>query len=174
MKPLTTAMLCLTLSSVGWAEDIPSTLETTIEIRHLDVSEYHRPYVAVWIQDEDRNAVASLAVWYQITGSRKDAGTKWLPDLRQWWRRTGRSLEMPVDGVSGATRPAGTHKLSFAITDSRLVDLPAGKYSLVVEAAREVGGRELVEIPFTWPLGQSKSLKAKGKNELGEVTLNAK
>jgi hypothetical protein len=29
--------------------------------------------------------------------------------------------------------------------------LAPGDYTLVVEAAREVGGRELVKIPFSWP-----------------------
>jgi len=43
-----------------------------------------------------------------------------------------------------------------------------------VEAAREVGGRELVSIPFTWPAAQATSLQAQGQTELGAITLQVK
>ncbi|TWT51144.1 hypothetical protein Pla22_39210 [Rubripirellula amarantea] len=163
--------LVLLLTSVGNASEPSNAFTATIEIPKLNVSEYHRPYVAVWIQDENKKAVANLAVWYQRKASAEGAGTKWLPDLRQWWRRSGRSLEMPVDGVSGATRPAGTHTVTVALDDPRLADLVPGDYSLIVEAAREVGGREVIEIPFAWPVDQDETKNAEGNNELGTITL---
>ncbi|TWU35762.1 hypothetical protein Q31b_51970 [Novipirellula aureliae] len=162
--------LCL-LASIVHGDEPTARFVTTIEIPRLNVSEYHRPYVAAWIQDQDKQAVANVAVWYQMKDSAEGVGTKWLPDLRQWWRRSGRSLQMPVDGVSGATRPAGTHTVALSSDDPRLVKLAPGKYNLIVEAAREVGGRELLEIPFTWPADQNKTLRAAGKEELGEITL---
>ena len=168
---LTGVILLLALAGVGWADEPTADVELTIEIPRMNVSEYHRPYVAVWIQDEDRQAVANLTVWYQMTESQEGAGTKWLPDLRQWWRRSGRSLKMPVDGVSAATRPAGDHKLSFSFTDPRFAKLSPGKYGLVVEASREVGGRELLTLPFTWPSEKLQVQEAKGEEELGEIKL---
>ncbi len=77
-------------------------LNLKLEIPRLDVAEYHRPYVAVWVENQDQSTAAQLAVWYQ-TDSKKEDGTQWLKDLRQWWRRGGRELQMPVDGVTGAT-----------------------------------------------------------------------
>jgi hypothetical protein len=139
-----------------------------IEIPRLNVSQYHRPYVAIWIEDENNKVAANLAVWYQLDKNEKGAGTKWLPDLRQWWRRIGRELDMPVDGVSGPTKPVGVHSVAFSRND-KLSKLVAGKYTLIVEAAREVGGRELVKLPFQWPVSEDKQLKATGKTELGEV-----
>jgi hypothetical protein len=50
--------------------------------------------------------------------------------------------------------------------------LPAGDYQLVVEAAREVGGRELVRVPFAWPPQATRSAQARGEHELGTVSLN--
>ncbi|MCO8124886.1 DUF2271 domain-containing protein [Stieleria sp. TO1_6] len=172
-KLIVIALLCLGIgrATVGLAQDDATNMEVGVEIPRLNVSEYHRPYVAVWIQDGNRKVVANLAVWYQMKDSSEGAGTKWLPDLRQWWRRSGRSLDLPVDGVSSATRPAGKHKLSLASDDQRLTKLKPGNYELIVEAAREVGGRELVEIPFTWPTDKSVTHKSKGESELGEVTL---
>src|SRR3546814_6317757 len=64
------------------------------------------------------SVAANLAVWYD-TDQRDNEGVKWLKDLRQWWRRIGRDAAMPVDGVSGATRPPGTHDIAFEIGTKR-------------------------------------------------------
>ena len=144
----------------------------TVEVPRLRVSEYHRPYVAMWIQNSERKVAANLAVWYQIDGPQEDFGTKWLPDLRQWWRRSGRNLEFPVDGLTSATRPAGEHTLTFRQSD--LGTLSPGKYTLLVEAVREVGGREVVEIPFTWPSKKATTTQKSGSKELGKITLTVK
>jgi hypothetical protein len=148
-----------------------ASLSVDIEIPRLTVAEYHRPYVAVWLERSDQSVAANLAVWYQQKGGPEGEGTKWLKDMRQWWRKTGRDLQMPVDGVSGATRPAGTHKVSFTADKSPLSALAPGQYQLVVEAAREVGGRELLRVPFEWPAKQSINASVKGQSELGAVAL---
>jgi hypothetical protein len=145
-------------------------VDVKIEVPRLNVAEYHRPYVAIWIEKPDQSIAANLAVWYQ-TDPKKEDGRQWLKDLRQWWRRGGRTLQMPVDGVTGATRPVGEHSLSFNSDSKALSNLAAGSYNLVVEAAREVGGRELVRIPFAWPLADKQSATAKGSSEIGTVSL---
>jgi len=81
---------------------------------------------------------------------------------------------MPVDGVSGATRPAGEQQLSFSGDKGPLAKLPAGDYILMVEAAREVGGRELVKVPFQWPPKSAQTARGKGDSELGAITLDFK
>ena len=153
-------------------------LSVGVEVPKLDVAEYHRPYVAVWVERPDNSVATNLAVWYQQK-SGKDAatgkqehGTKWLADLRQWWRRSGRSTTLPIDGVSGATRPAGVHTLRFSDAKPPLAGLAPGKYALVVEAAREVGGRELVRIPFEWPPAKAAHADTRGSTELGAVSLD--
>lgn len=142
-------------------------LSVSVEIPNLPVAEYHRPYVAVWIEGADQKIAANLAVWYQTRGDH----TKWLPDLRQWWRRGGRDLEVPVDGVTGATRPAGQHLLKFDARQAPLSKLAPGQYALVVEAVREVGGREAVRIPFEWPIKVAARDTASGTRELGAIAL---
>ena len=124
-------------------------LAVSLEIPRLDVAEYHRPYTALWVEDKDKKVI-NLAVWYDVE-MKEDKGEDWLKDMRQWWRRSGRELDMPVDGVSGATRAPGTHTVTFAEGVEPLGKLPAGDYTLILEAAREVGGRELLNIPFQWP-----------------------
>lgn len=145
----------------------------TLEIPQLSVAEYHRPYVAIWVERPDQQAAANLAVWYD-TGLRNKEGEKWLKDMRQWWRRTGRELQMPVDGVSGATRAPGRHSLRFDGAGKALSGLAPGQYNLVVEAAREVGGRELLRVPFQWPPASAQAGTAQGAHELGALSVELK
>lgn len=165
--------LSLTLPAILLAAPVAAAdLNVTVQIPQLNVAEYHRPYTAVWVDREDHSVAAQLAVWYAQKESKEGAGTKWLPELRQWWRRGGRELQMPVDGVSGATRPAGDQKLSFHEGKAPLAELAPGKYELVVEAAREVGGREVVRVPFTWPATAPQQLAGQGSSELGAVKVD--
>lgn len=166
------APLALALSGFATALHAAE-LNVTVAIPRLQVAEYHRPYAAIWIEREDRSVATNLAVWYDVKLKDKE-GEKWLKDMRQWWRRSGRALEFPVDGVSGATRAPGSHTLAFSSGKAPLGDLEPGSYKLMVEAAREVGGRELVEIPFQWPPKASQKLSAEGSSELGAVALELK
>lgn len=137
-----------------------TSLTVSVDIPKLDVAEYHKPYVAIWVEKPDGAVAANLAVWYN-TKLKEREGEKWLKEVRQWWRRIGRDLTLPVDGVSGPTRPPGTETITAT------PQLAAGDYVIVVEAAREVGGRELVKVPFSWPAAATH--EAKGASELGAV-----
>ncbi|MDY7576867.1 DUF2271 domain-containing protein [Herbaspirillum sp. RTI4] len=150
-----------------------SELNLKIDIPKINVAEYHRPYTAVWIEAADQTVPATLAVWYDVK-HKDNGGEKWLKDLRQWWRRAGRDVHMPVDGVSGATRTVGEQQLSFNSVKGPLEKLPAGNYQLLVESARENGTHEIVKLPFQWPPKNAQSTTARGVLELGAVTLELK
>jgi hypothetical protein len=136
-----------------------------VTIPRLGVAEYHRPYVVGWIEPAGGGAARTLFVWYDVRKGGNEPGTKWLADLRTWWRKAGRSLELPADGVSGATRPPGTHAVTVP------AGIKPGTYTLFVEAARETGGREIVSTPFTVPVRNG---QASGKSELGTITLSSR
>ena len=149
---------------------VAAEMKVTIEVPRMNVAEYHRPYVAIWIEHDDQSVAANLSHWYDLK-LKNGEGTKWLKDMRQWWRRSGRELDFPVDGVSAATRPVGQHTLTFDGGEPPLADLPAGDYRLVVEAAREVGGRELLKLPFTWPPAAEQLQETHGETELGRIAI---
>lgn len=56
-------LLCATsaLANESWVE---------VEIPQIDVAEYHRPYVAIWFQNQTTNEVHNIAVWYQLPTAR--------------------------------------------------------------------------------------------------------
>lgn len=144
----------------------PATAGTiTVTVPRINTAEYHRPYVAGWLEPVGGGASRTLFIWYDIKKGGNEPGTKWLADLRTWWRKGGRSLSLPADGVSGATRAPGAHRIPLP------ANLKAGNYVLHVEAARENGGRELVSVPISVP---AKNASAGGKTELGAVTLSSR
>ncbi len=165
MRKLTLAVTAAAsaISAPAFAGD----LNVSIEIPRVSGASYHRPYVAVWIERPDNTAVRTLAVWYQQTANQEGDGKDWLKDMRTWWRRGGRALSLPADGVSSATKAPGRHTVS--VPGARLSNLPAGDYVLVVEAARELGGREAVRVPFRW--GAANTARATGATELGAVSV---
>ncbi|MEA3387922.1 DUF2271 domain-containing protein [Sphingobium sp. CCH11-B1] len=145
------------------------TLNLNVAIPRLSVAEYHRPYVAIWIEKEGATP-RTLSIWYDYD-MKNGEGTKWLRDVRQWWRASGRSMQFPADGVTGATRTPGDQKIAFTAGRGPLGALTPGNYTLLVEAAREVGGRELLRLPFSWPPKPGATVKVQGASELGAVTL---
>jgi hypothetical protein len=152
----------------GAAPATAQTMDVTVTIPRLSVAEYHRPYVAMWI--EGAGTAKTIAVWYDFD-MKNNEGTKWLRDVRTWWRAAGRSMRFPADGVSGATRAPGPQRVSFTAGSAPLGTLAPGQYTLVVEAAREVGGRELVRLPFAWPPRPGATARAAGTSELGAVSI---
>jgi hypothetical protein len=148
------------------------TVDLSIAIPRLSVAEYHRPYVAIWLEQEG-GPVKTVAVWYDHD-MKNNEGTKWLRDIRMWWRASGRAMSFPADGVTGATRAPGTHKVTLTGGRGPMPALKPGKYTIVVEAAREVGGRELLRLPFTWNGSAPARAQATGSHELGAVTLSVR
>lgn len=150
----TTQVLTLAATSLT---SVAADVSVELELAVIDTAEYHRPYVAVWLEDDQRKQAAQLELWLEQE--------KWHRDLRSWWRRGGRRLELPIDGVSGATRKPGRYKVNHDIK------LKPGSYTLNVEAVREVGGREHVRIPFTWQ-GEALTFSRRGESELGAINFH--
>lgn len=168
MNRMSRVTICAAAVLLGCGAAHARDLTVTMELPRLNVAEYHRPYVAIWVERDDQSVAANLAVWYEIKNKNHE---KWLADLRQWWRRSGRNQSLPIDGVTGATRPAGQYQLVFAADKAPLAGLAPGRYQLVVEAVREVGGREALKVPFQWPVTAATTASANGSTELGAVKL---
>lgn len=144
-----------------------SAATVTVTLPRMAIAEYKKPYVAGWLEPVGGNGqIRSVFVWYDVNKrGANEPGTKWLSDLRSWWRKGGRSMRLPADGVSGATKGPGTYTIPLP------ADLAPGNYAFNVEAARENGGRELVSVAITVPKAGG---RASGKTELGAIVVAAK
>lgn len=146
---------------------LPASAQTatiSYEVPRHTVSNYRKPYIAIWLEDADRKQVEVYSVAYK----QSPIGDNWLPDLKTWWRRGGRAMKVPVSGVTRPTRGPG----SYTIKTDSFGDLAPGSYALVVEAVREHGGREIVKVPFNWKKGAKLSASQKGSGELGAIRLS--
>ena len=159
-------------AAVAAVPALSAELTLKVQLPRMDIAEYHRPYVAAWIENaSDQSYAGNIALWYDVK-KRDNGGAKWLKEMRSWWRKSGHDTAV-VDGVTGATRTAGDHTLN--LLDAKAVAaLAPGRYEVVVEAARENGGREVVRVPFEWPVKKPQSAEAQGQGELGAVSLDAK
>lgn len=206
-------------ASLSAAVGIPANaaeLAVKLELPQIDTAEYQRPYLAVWVEKADDTFVSTLALWHMVLSKRGEPmtnGDRYLNTLREWWKQSGTTSQMPIDGLSSATRASGEHELVFTAGKAPLNNLAAGKYQLVLEVAREVKGPrpagapagspppqrpeggpppgerpagpppgggaskdadEVLRVPFQWPVKTAQTLTAKGKAELGAVSLTLK
>lgn len=160
MRPI---LLSTPLLALGAMPTAAAAETVSITIPQLKVAEYHRPYIAGWLEPAGGGSARTLFVWYDVKKVGREPGTKWLADLRSWWRKGGRNLKLPADGISGATRAPGTYRIALP------ADIRPGTYTLHVEAARETGGRELVSVPLTIP---NATATGAGTSELGKIIVS--
>lgn len=165
LAPITAAMLTLAATPA-----MAQNLRVEMEIPRIGTAEYHAPYVAIWLERPDQTAVTNLAVWYDFD-SRDNGGQTWLSDMRTWWRKIGRETTLPADGISGATRAPGLTNISLRANQGPLRNVTPGSYNVVIEAARELGGREVVRIPIQWG-ANAQTATARGATEIGAVTVS--
>jgi hypothetical protein len=151
---------------------LPAELTLRVQLPRMDIAEYHRPYLAAWVENAaDQSWAGNVALWYDLN-KRDNGGAKWLKDMRSWWRKSGHDTAV-VDGITGATRGAGEHAIDL-LAARTLAALPPGHYEVVVEAARENGGREVLRVPLDWPVKTPQSARAQGQGELGAIAIEAR
>jgi FAD:protein FMN transferase len=96
--------------------------------------------VAVWVENKDGFPVRNLELWVSSGGA---GPFQWLPDLKRWYRADGvrRKVDKTsmVDAISRPTRPPGKYKVVWDGKDDRGRPLPAGEYTVFIDAAREHG-----------------------------------
>ena len=144
------------------ADDAANTAITIdLTLPKIEAHPYHKPYVAVWLEDENRKPLAGLALW-----AKEDT---WYKDLRQWWRKLGRNNPAAYDAVSGATRLPGKHSIEWNGVLANGEKVKPGIYLLNIEASREEGGRSYVRKEISIGAPQKHQHAAEG--ELGEITI---
>lgn len=108
-------------------------VDIRLQIPTIKTTTYARPYVAVWIENDQRKSVKTVQLWVG-----KD---EWLKDLRSWWRKVGRYDKALVDAVTSATRPAGDYRFVWDGTNDAGQKVAQGNYTFHIEVVREHGGR---------------------------------
>ncbi len=127
---------------------------------------FNRPYVAIWIEDGSDQMIRNLLVWY--------AGERWLADLRRWGRmdekrtRSGATDVFPL--ISSATRRPGRYLVTWDGLDDDKRRVPAGDYTVFIEAVREHGTYQLMRGAITVG-GEPFRIELPGNEEISSGTL---
>jgi thiamine biosynthesis lipoprotein len=98
-----------------------------------------RPYVAVWVEDENHAPVRTIAIWHE-----RD---RYLPELKSWYlkyREIYNTDKNVLGTVSSATRSAGKYSLKWDGKDDKGNLVKPGKYTIKIEATREHGTYQLM------------------------------
>lgn len=142
-------------------------LSVKLDLPRLDNPRYRRPYVAVWIEDQDKYPVRTVALWFKLA--------RYLNDMKAWYaddrvRNMAEGTDISTT-VSSATRAPGSYTVVWDGKDNAGNLVKAGKYTVVVEAAREHGGHSLLrqEIDFN---GKPQQMSLPTSQELGAVQLD--
>ncbi len=142
-------------------------LNITLQIARIEEFRARPPYVAVWIEDAKRYPVRMIAIWYRKP--------RYLDEMRAWYRQerirsSTEGTELPAS-VTGATRSAGVYTLKWDGKDNSGKYVPAGKYSVLIEAAREHGTYQLIrrELDFN---GTPQQVHLPGNAEISSAALD--
>lgn len=136
------------------------------EIPTQDVEHYRAPYLAIWISRPDGEAVRQLLV----LGDR----SHYLAELPQWWRSYGRDDISAISGIARPTRMPGRYSVAWDGRDDQGRAAAGGDYVVHVEAAREHGGHEVLELPFALDQRHAVHAQRHGASEIGRIMLDSR
>jgi thiamine biosynthesis lipoprotein ApbE len=109
----------------------------SLELATPDSPRYHRPYVAVWIEDKDHKAIRTIALWSQKP--------RWLDELKTWYHDSNAAQTGQAYSISSATRPPGKYTLRWNGLNDAGKPVQPGTYTVFIEAAREHGTYGLMQ-----------------------------
>lgn len=153
--------------SVGALWDPKYELTVSLELSLIEGTRVHRPYLAVWIENENHAPVRTISVWF--------GKYKYLNELRAWSRdESTRSTSEDthiLNSVSSATRPPGKYSFRWDGRDDSGNPVKAGKYNVMIEAVREHGTYQLLheEMDFN---GTPKKFEFPGGTEIASATID--
>jgi thiamine biosynthesis lipoprotein len=166
MRPAVSFQTVAAQSGVSsWNDNYELTI--TIELSLIDGYRVNRPYVAVWIEDENRLPVRTIALWFRKS--------KYLDELRAWSRAESLRLagedRRIMNSVSSATRPPGRYTFNWNGTDDFGTPVKAGRYTVMIEAAREHGTYQLMRQAMDFD-GSPKQFQLPGRVEIASASLD--
>jgi thiamine biosynthesis lipoprotein ApbE len=136
-------------SRPAWNPEFELVVQFEINRPDGDNRRFRRPYVAVWIEDQEGHAVRTLSLWVQAGGP----GPRWIHELKRWYRgeqarRLVDDINL-VDTIARPTRLPGNYQVVWDGKDDLRQQRGAGEYTVLIEAAREHGTYQLIRKTVT-------------------------
>ncbi len=122
----------------------------------------HRPFVAIWVEDEKGVPVRNLALWYNKP--------RWLPELRDWYALQ-RSSDFDAASITSATRSPGSYTVQWDGRDNAGQYVKQAKYTVCIEAAREHSTYQIIRQMMDFN-GKLKQQTVPGNVEIATAALD--
>ena len=152
-------------STVGKPWDAKFELAINFEFKTI-AGNAHRPFAAIWVEDENKAPVRNLALWYNKT--------KWIPDLKNWYRINGDKFKADKNNyasVTGATRSPGKYTIKWDGKNDNGEYVSQGKYTIIIETSKEHGTDEIIRQPMEFKKAAKKATNT-GNVEISNVTFD--
>ncbi len=139
-------------------------LVINLELATIPGMRVRRPFVAIWVVDENKKPVRQIALWYNKP--------RWLNDMRSWYATfydkfsAGNSS---ISSTTSATRSPGKYSLKWDGKDDNGNLVKQGSYTVYIEAAREHGTYQLMSQEFI--PNKPQHFEIKGNAEVSAASL---
>lgn len=154
-----------TPSQKNWNKDFE--VAVSLELTRFE-GRSRRPFVAVWIEDSNKETVRTIALWFNKP--------RWLPDLKEWFRKNKDRYQngaQDVYSISSATRAPGSYTLKWDGKNENGDYVKADTYTVYIEVVREHGGYELLKQVIDCKK-KPQQFTLKGTEELNSATVEYK
>jgi FAD:protein FMN transferase len=148
----------------GWNNDFE--LDINLEISLPAQGFAKRPYVAVWVEDENHYPVRTISVWH--------GSDRYMQELKSWFLKYRSQYNADKNfnsSVSSATRSPGKYTLKWDGKDDQGNFVKPGKYVVKIEASREHGTYQLMRQEIECN-DQPKQISLAGNVEIGSASLD--
>jgi len=125
-----------------------------------------RPYIAVWVEDENHVPVRTISVWH--------GPDRYLPELKSWYlkyRIIYANNKNFNSSITSATRSAGKYSLKWDGKDDDGNFVKPGKYVIKIEVSREHGTYQLMRQEIAWD-ETPKVINLPGNVEIASASLD--
>ena len=138
----------------------------SLELASPEGGRFHRPYVAVWVEDKDHNSLKTIALWA--------SKPRYLEDLRSYYHDAKLSSMdfTTVVSTTSATRSPGKYTLRWNGLNDAGKPVPPGHYTVLIEAAREHGTYQLMRQDIDFDGHTVQKFTLPGNTEIAGATLD--
>ncbi|WP_435276857.1 DUF2271 domain-containing protein [Psychrobium sp. nBUS_13] len=139
-------------------------LTVDYQIPSFSDTDYERPYLAIWLTDENNQLVRQLL----LLGS----SNRWAQENKRWWRNVGRKNDSMLDALAKPTRRPGHYNVQWDGFDLHHSIVEQEQLIVHVEASREHGGHDYKRIKID--LTTNSPIVLNGSGEIGKtvITIN--
>ena len=144
----------------------PFELLVSVEINLQKEGFAKRPYVAVWVEDENHAPVKTIALWH--------GSDRYIPELKSWYLKYRELYNGNLEfnpSVTSATRSAGKYTVRWGGLDDHGNPVKPGKYTIKIEATREHGTYQLMRQEITCD-DTPKKIDLTGNVEIASASLD--